>query len=74
MRNTKRAEGDRRQTGIFLPKYVGEGDRVLNTFLPLCAFESKERFSVALGNRGQLKKVARNHQLQSAPVDPTLKR
>ena len=50
---------------IFLPKYVCEGDCMLDAFLPLRAFESKERFGIALGDRRQLEEIACNDQLWS---------
>jgi len=48
---------------VFLPEYMREGDCMFDTFLPLRAFESKERFGIALGNRRQLEEIARNDQL-----------
>jgi len=54
---------------VFLPEYVRESDGMLNALLPFLAFESKERFDIPLGNRGQLEKIARNDQLESVCVE-----
>jgi len=48
---------------VFLPEYMREGDCMLDALLPLRAFESKEWFGFALGDRRQLEKIARNDQL-----------
>ena len=50
---------------VFLPEYMREGHCVLDALLPLRAFESKERFGLALSDRRQLEKIARNDQLRS---------
>ena len=42
---------------------------MLDAFLPLCTFESKEGFSVALGNRRQLEKIASNNQLWNRNIN-----
>lgn len=55
---------------IFLPKYLREGDRTLDAFLPLGTLESEEGFGIALSDWRELKKIACDDQLRDVYVEP----
>ena len=57
-----------RQTVIFLPKYMCEGDCVLDAFLPFQTFESKEQLGIAFSHRRQLEKIPCDDQLRGTHV------